>query len=103
MVKNLPANAGNIGDIGLIAGWGRSPAEENDNPFQDSCLEDPMGRGSWWAMVQGVAKSQTSQHTHTHTHTHITFVTITHIFTTGALSFCFCGYLLKVPFKAFSL
>ena len=69
MVKNLPANAGNIGDIGLIAGWGRSPAEENDNPFQDSCLEDPMGRGSWWAMVQGVGKSQTSQHTHTHTHT----------------------------------
>ena len=59
MVKNPPANAGNTGDVSLIAGWGRSPAEGNDNPLQYSCLENHMDRGSWWAIVQGVAKSQT--------------------------------------------
>ena len=59
MVKNPPASAGNTGDMSLIAGWGRSPAEGNDNPLQYSCLENPMDRGYWWAIVQGVAKSQT--------------------------------------------
>ena len=58
MVKNPPASAGNTGDMSLIAGWGRSPAEGNDNPLQYSCLENPMDRGSWWAIVHGVAKSR---------------------------------------------
>ena len=54
VVKNLPANAGNPG---LIPGYGRSPGEENGNPFQYSCLGNPMGRGAWCATVLGVTKS----------------------------------------------
>ena len=52
-IKNLPANAG---DIGLIPGLGRSPGEGNGNPRQYSCLENPIDRGVWWATVRGVAK-----------------------------------------------
>ena len=44
MVKNLPAKAGDITDIGSTPGLGRSPGEGNDNPFQYSCLENPMDR-----------------------------------------------------------
>ena len=49
----------NSGDPGSIPGSGRSPGEGNDNPLQYSCLEDPMDRGTWWATVRGVSKSQT--------------------------------------------
>ena len=59
VVKNLLANAGDIRDTGLIPGLGRFPGEGNSNPLQYSCLENPMGRGAWWATVHGVAKSQT--------------------------------------------
>ena len=55
-VKNLPANAG---DAGSIPGLGRSPGEENGNPIQYSCLENPMDRVSWWSAVHGVAMSWT--------------------------------------------
>ena len=47
VVKNLPANAGDIGDMGLIPGSGRSPEGGRGNPFQYSCLENPMDRGAW--------------------------------------------------------
>ena len=53
VVKNLPANAG---DVGSIPGSGRSPGEGNGNPFQDSCLGNPMDKGAWWATVHGVTK-----------------------------------------------
>ena len=53
MVKNPPANAG---DMGSIPGLGRSLREENGNSLHYSCLGNPMDRGSWWATVQGVAK-----------------------------------------------
>ena len=53
MVKNPPANAG---DVGLIPELGRSPGEGNGNPLQDSCLGNPMDRGAWWATVHGVTK-----------------------------------------------
>ena len=59
MVKNLPANSGDIGEAGLIPGSGRSPGERNRNPLQYSCLENPTDRGAWRATVHGVAKSQT--------------------------------------------
>ena len=52
-------SAGNAGDPGLIPGWGRSSGEGNGNPFQYSCLENPMDRGAWRATVLGVTKSQT--------------------------------------------
>ena len=53
------ASAYNAGDLGLIPELGRSPGEENGNPLQYSCLENPMDGGAWWATVHGVAKSQT--------------------------------------------
>ena len=56
VVKNPPANAG---DVSLILGSGRSPGEENGNPGQHSCLENPTDRVAWQAIVHGVAKSQT--------------------------------------------
>jgi len=58
VVKNLPANAGDIRDSGSIPESGRSPGGGHGNPLQYSCLENPMERGAWWATVHGVAKSQ---------------------------------------------
>ena len=49
-------SACNLGDLGLIPGLGRSPGEGNGNPFQYSCLENPMDRGTWQAIVHGVTK-----------------------------------------------
>ena len=57
--KELPANAGDIRDMGLIPGSGRSPREGNGNPLQYSFLDSSMDRGAWWATVHRVAKSQT--------------------------------------------
>ena len=59
MVKNLPANAGDIRDAGSVPRSGRSPGEGNGTPLQYSCLENPTDRGAWWATVHRVAKSQT--------------------------------------------
>ena len=58
VVKNLSANVGDARDVGAIPGLGRSSGEGNGNPLQDSCLENSMDRGAWWAMDHGVAKSQ---------------------------------------------
>ena len=57
MVKNLPASIGDVRDMGLIPGLGRSPGGGHGNPLQCSCLEDPLDRGAWQATVSGVAKS----------------------------------------------
>ena len=54
-VKNPPGNARDTGDARL----GGSTGGENGNPLQYSCLENPMDRGTWWAIVHGVAESQT--------------------------------------------
>ena len=59
VVKNLPANAGDIRDMGLIPGSGRSPGEGNGNPLQYSCLENSVDRGAWGTIVHRVAKSRT--------------------------------------------
>ena len=53
MVKNLPANAGDIRDAGLIPGSGRSPGGGHGNPLQSSCLENPMDKGAWWVQSMG--------------------------------------------------
>ena len=56
--KQSASNAGGTGETGLIPGLGRSPREEEDgNTLQYSCLENPMDRGAWWAIVRGVAKT----------------------------------------------
>ena len=52
-------SACNAGDPSLIPGSGRAPAGGNGNPLQISHLENPMDRGAWWTVVQGVAKSGT--------------------------------------------
>ena len=59
VVKNLPANAGDIRDMASIPGLGRFSGGGNGNPLQYSCLENPMDRGTWQATVHGVTKSQT--------------------------------------------
>ena len=61
--KELPASAG---DVGPISGLGRSPGGGDGNPLQDSCLENSMDRGAWWATVHGVTKSQTQLSTRAH-------------------------------------
>ena len=59
MVKNPPANAGDVRDAVSIPGSGRSPGIGNGNPLQYSCLENLMDRGALWAAVHEVKKSQT--------------------------------------------
>ena len=63
VVKNLPVNARDVRDAGLIPESGRSPGIGNDNPFQ-YCLENSMDRGAWWDTVHGAAKSWTQLSTH---------------------------------------
>ena len=58
MIKNLPANAGDIRDVNLITGLRRSPGGGHGNPLQYSCLENPLDRGTWQATVHSVTKSQ---------------------------------------------
>ena len=53
------ASVYNAGDPDSIPGSGRSPGETNGNLLQDSCLENPMDRGAWWAIVHEVTKSRT--------------------------------------------
>ena len=59
VVKNPPANAGDIRDMVFIPGLGRSPGEGNGNPLHSSCLGNPMDRGAWWATVHGVTENRT--------------------------------------------
>ena len=61
MVKNLFAKAGDIRDVGLIPGSGRSPEGGHGNLLQYSCLENPMDRGAWRATVHTVAESDTTE------------------------------------------
>ena len=81
VVKNPPASAGDLRDTGSIPGSGRSPGGGHGHPLQCSCLENPMGRGAWWAAVHRVAQSRTrlkqfNTHTHTRVSTcHILFIT----------------------------
>jgi len=59
VVKNLPANAGDTRDVGLIPGSGRSSGVGKGYPLQYFCLENPMDGGAWQTIVHGVVKSQT--------------------------------------------
>ena len=81
MVKNPPANAGDVRPR-FSPCVGKIPWRRTWHPLQSSCLENPMHRGAWWATVHRVAKRQTGlrqlsararvcTHTHTHTHTQL--------------------------------
>ena len=63
VVKNPPANAGNVRDSGSIPGSGRSSGGRHDNPLQYSCLENPIDRGAWWAIVHSVTESDMTEAT----------------------------------------
>ena len=66
VLKNSPANAGDIKDTGSIPGLGRFCGVGNGTPLQYSCLENSMDGGAWWATVCAVAKSRTQLSTFTH-------------------------------------
>ena len=61
VVKNLPASAGDMRDLGSISGWGRSPGGGHGNPLQYSCLKNHTDRGAWHATVHRATKSQTGR------------------------------------------
>ena len=63
VVRNPPANVGDIRVVGLVPGLGRSPGVGNGNPLQYCCLENSMDRGAWWATVHGVQFDMT-KHEH---------------------------------------
>ena len=73
VVKKLSANAGDVGDSGLIPVPGRSPGRGHGNLFLYSCLENPLDRGAWWATVRRGTKSRTRlRQPSTHlAHTHV--------------------------------
>ena len=56
VVKNPPANGGDMRDVGSVSGFGRSPGGGHGNPLQYSCLENSMDRGAWWATIHRVAE-----------------------------------------------
>ena len=68
MVKNLPANAGDIRDAGLFPGSGRSPEGGHGNPLHCSCLENPVDRGAGRATIYNVAESHMTEATYARTH-----------------------------------
>ena len=61
LVKNPPANAGDLRDVGSVPGLGRSPGRGHDNPLQYSYLENLMDRGAWWATIHRVTESDTTE------------------------------------------
>ena len=61
MVKNPPANAGDIRGPGSIPGSGRCPGGGHGKPLQYSCLENPIDRGAWWATVHWIVELDTTE------------------------------------------
>ena len=61
VVKNLPANAGNVRNVGLIPETRRSVGEGHGNPLQYACLENSMEREVWWVTAHRIAKTPGSQ------------------------------------------
>ena len=59
--KNPSANARDVRDTGSIPGLGRSPGGGHGNPLQDSCLENPVDRGAWWAAIHRGTESDTTE------------------------------------------
>ena len=81
VVKNLPANAGDVRDSGLLSGSGRSPGGRHCNPLQYSCLENPVDRGTWQARVEKHQTQLKQLRTHTRTLTQSDHGVMTWLFT----------------------
>ena len=92
VVKNPPANVGDVGDVDSIRGLGRSSGEGNGNPLQYSCLQNSMDRGAWRATDHRVTKSQTQQCVCAHTlfSMHLSYMLI---FCASVLLPCFLSFL----------
>ena len=84
VVKKLPGNTGDAGDLGSIPGSGRSPGGGNGTPLQYSCWENPMNRGVWWATVYGL-QSWTWMSMHLHTYEEEGCVYLVHTKTSSEL------------------
>ena len=69
VVKNPSANTGDARDVGSVPRVARSPEEGNGNPLQYSCLENPMDRGTWWAIGHFIAESNMTTHTRSEMYT----------------------------------
>ena len=79
MVQNLPADAGDTGDTGLVPGLGRSPGVGNGNSLQYSCLENSMDRGAWRGASPRVKRPRVPvQESNTTEHTHRILITCKH-------------------------
>ena len=61
MVKNPPANAGDVRDVGLISTLGRSPGGGHGNPLRYYCSENLMDRGAWWVAVHSIIELNTTE------------------------------------------
>ena len=68
VVKNPPASAGDVRDLGSVPGSGGSPGGVHGNPLQYSCLENPIDSEAWQATVHGVTKCWTQLYVSTHTY-----------------------------------
>ena len=96
MIRNPPANAGDIRDVALVLGWGRSPGVGHGNPLQYSCLRNPMDRGVWRAIVQRVTKSQIGlKQLSTHKNWYIEIILVYNILKRTFSSFC--GVFKRLP------
>ena len=98
-VWNLPAGQEDAGDVGSIPGWGRSPGGGHSNPFQYSCWDNPMDRGTWWAIVHGVTRSWSDAMTQLSTSRHWGLSTLSLPFSCSVLGYIFWDLIIYV--KAF--
>ena len=79
VVKKLPDSAGDIRDVGLTPGLGRSPGGGHGHPLQYSCLDNPMNRGAWWATIHRVEKSRmVTWQAHAYLYIYIFFLILFH-------------------------